>query len=678
MGESMMDRRRSVLRYATVAALGTTALVAGFAPPAQAASASTPPTVTDEGLLNPDRPCGAQADHPSAGQFTMFTAHTVDANPPPSPTTSFAIWPDGHPDQRTVVGSPVGATPRLQVDLRGYADGTVLAWTAQASDASGLGPDGAVCYLTVDNTAPPTPLVSSKKYATADYPGTGGAGVPGNFVFDTGGSRDMTSFEYSVNRVPRSAGNPVVTPNHPGGRAKVSITPSSWGPEYVEVRSLDAAGNASDWTKYTFYVRNSAPFATIDDAGIGLTSHISLQAVSTDVTSFGFAVDGGPETRVPAAGQKATGDLVFASAGTKTIVEHSYAGKKLAGAHTDQIVVTDAPCVSGAAVPISGRPDTFTLTARSVGVVAFKYDFGGDQQQITAGADGSATLSWTPPAGGTYTIMVTSVDRAGHESAAAQQTFYVIDAHPSVGINDTPVLGQPIEVFLWTDVPGVTGFVYTFDGGAQQSVDGSNTAVDVVPGQAGDSPFTAQGVLADGTLTPPTTIQISVPDAPGVALTGPYGNDAVAGRPATFTLSPATPDVVGYRYTLADGTSGTVDGATITYTPADPGYGALTVRAVHRDGSLSASAEFDYSVLDPQVDTWGIYGNGWFAFSGQLMDVTVSYLWHVNDGAVQETPADPDGNATFVQYAAPNGENHLYIQRVFTDGAVSPLQDVTF
>src|SRR4051812_38645469 len=44
---------------------------------------------------------------PSAGQFTMFTAHTVDTNPPPSPTTSFAIWPDGHPDQRTVVGSSV-------------------------------------------------------------------------------------------------------------------------------------------------------------------------------------------------------------------------------------------------------------------------------------------------------------------------------------------------------------------------------------------------------------------------------------------------------------------------------------------------------------------------------------------------------------------------------------------
>ncbi|WP_041831961.1 hypothetical protein [Actinoplanes sp. N902-109] len=608
----------------------------------------------------------------------MFTVHTVGTNPPPSPTTSFAMWPDGHPDQRTVIGSSIGANPRLQVDLRGYADGTVLAWTAQASDVSGPGPDGAVCYLTVDNTAPPTPLVSSKKYATANYPGTGGAGVPGNFIFDTGGSRDVTSFEYSVNRMPVAAGNPVAAPNHPGGRAKVSVAPSSSGSEYVEVRSLDAAGNASDWTKYTFYVRDSAPFATIDNAGIGLTSHIRLQAISTDVTSFGYTVDGGPETRVPAIGQKATGSLVFTSAGTKTIVEHSYAGKKLAGAHTDRIVVTDAPGVSAAADPISGRPETFTLTARSVGVVAFKYDFGGDQQRITADADGSAKLSWTPPAGGTYTITVTSVDGAGHESTPAVQTFYVIDAHPNVGINDTPVLGQPIEVFLWTDVPGVTGFVYTFDGGTQQSVHGPNAAVDVVPRHAGDSPFTAQGVLADGTLTPPTTIQLSVPDAPGVTLTGPYGNSAVAGRPATFTLVPPTQDVVGYQYTLADGTSGTVDEATITYTPADPGYGSLTVRGVHRDGSLSADTRVDYIVLDPQIDTWGIYENGWFAFSGDLMDVTVTYLWHVNDGPVQETPADPDGYGTFVQYAAQDGENHLYIQRVFTDGAVSPLQDVSF
>ncbi|GID71251.1 hypothetical protein Acy02nite_91320 [Actinoplanes cyaneus] len=36
-------------------------------------------------------------------------------------------------------------------------------------------------------------------------------------------------------------------------------------------------------------------------------------------------------------------------------------------------MVTDAPGVSGAADPISGRPDTFTLTARSIGVVAFKF-----------------------------------------------------------------------------------------------------------------------------------------------------------------------------------------------------------------------------------------------------------------------------------------------------------------
>jgi hypothetical protein len=50
-----------MLRYATVAALGATALVAGFAPPAQAASATTPPTVTDEGLLNPDRAPGRPA-----------------------------------------------------------------------------------------------------------------------------------------------------------------------------------------------------------------------------------------------------------------------------------------------------------------------------------------------------------------------------------------------------------------------------------------------------------------------------------------------------------------------------------------------------------------------------------------------------------------------------------------
>jgi hypothetical protein len=669
---------------------------------ALSAWANHPPVVSGEKLLLPDRPCGTLAKHPSAGgQFATLTAHTTDADAPPSPTTSFAIWPVGHPEQRTVLGSSTSVDPRQSVDLRGYPDGTVLAWNAQAHDSDDTGPAGKTCYLTVDNTAPAAaPIVSSKTYYTADYPGSGGGGVAGKFVFDAAGDRDVTSFEYVVNASPRAEGDPIAVPNHPGGRAKITVTPASWGPEYVQVRSIDAAGNTGPWTKYTFWVRDSAPFATFDVAGIGLTSHIKLQSNATDVTSFGYAVDGGAEVTVPATDRTGTGDLLFTSVGTKTIVEHAYAGQKLIGAHTDQVVVNDVPRIASdqfsySADPVSGQPGTFTFAPRTTGVVAYLYDFGdGNRQRAAAGADGTAVLPWTPDAGGYYTITVVSVDTDGHESAAAQQSFWVIDAHPYVYADPATGVGNPLNVTLQSDVPNAVGFVYTFDGGAEQTVDGANTYVEVVPGRVGDLDFTARARLDDGSLTPPTTIQIHVPTAPSVTITGPYGSDAVVGRTATFTLTPALPDVVSYQYSFgAD--SGTVDAASdgtasITITPDTWGYAHLSVVSVGRDGTVSDSQEFDYSVLNPQVDTWGSTWDDWgptggvgqsgeFDFAGDLTSVTVKYLWHVNDGPVQEALADPDSPTTFAAYTpTASGENHLYVQREFTDGALSPLQDIVF
>ncbi len=664
--------------------------------------ANHPPVVSAEQVLNPDRPCGTLTRHPSAGgQFVMLTAHTTDVDAAPSPTTSFAIWPVEHPDQRVVAGSSFGADPRLLVDLRGYPDGTVLGWNAQANDGDDTGPAGKTCYLTVDNTAPAAaPIVSSKTYYTADYPGSGGGGVPGTFVFDAAGDRDVTSFEYVVNAAPRTLGDPVAVPNHPGGRAKVSVTPTGWGSEYVQVRSIDAAGNLGPWTKYTFYVRDSAPFAQIDVAGVGLTSHITLKSNATDVTSFGYAVDGGAEVTVPAVDRTGTGDLVFTSVGTRTIVEHAYAGTKLIGAYTQQVVVTDAPGIASdqfsyQANPVSGQPGTFTFKPRTTGVVGYFYDFGdGNRTRIDAAADGTAVLPWTPDAGGTFTITVVSVDADGHESAPAHLSFWVIDAHPYVYADPATGVGHPVDVTLQSDVPNAAGFVYTFDGGPAQSVDGANTYVEVTPTHAGDLEFTAQARLADGTLTPATTIQIHVATAPSVTVTGPYGSDAVVGRVATFALTPALPDVVSYRYS-AGGDEQTVDAASdgtasITVIPDTWGYAHLSVASVGRDGTVSDSQEFDYNVLNPEVDTWGSTWDDWgpagavgepgeFDFAGDLTSVTVKYLWHVNDGPVQEALADPDNPTTYAAYTPTiTGENHLYVQRQFTDGATSPLQDVTF
>lgn len=71
---------------------------------------------------------------------------------------------------------------------------------------------------------------------------------------------------------------------------------------------------------------------------------------------------------------------------------------------------------------------------------------------------------------------------------------------------------------------------------------------------------------------------------------------------------------------------------------------------------------------------------GQFGFSGyELNEVTTKFLWHVNDGPVQETAYDPLAWETTASYTPDRaGENTLYVQREFTDGSRSPLITVPF
>jgi hypothetical protein len=92
-------------------------------------------------------------------------ATVTDAHPNDHAQITYEYWPVDHPDQRKRSG------PSL--DLSGFADGTVVAWTARGDDYDDAGPWGKTCYFTVDKTAPTTrPVVSSKMYPSTDYPGT--------------------------------------------------------------------------------------------------------------------------------------------------------------------------------------------------------------------------------------------------------------------------------------------------------------------------------------------------------------------------------------------------------------------------------------------------------------------------------------------------------------------------
>lgn len=440
------------------------------------------PKVSGLKLKYPDAGCGTIDKHPSASWWMQAQATVKDADPQDHAQIWYAYWPVDRPDERKETTSPSFGG--------GIADGTVVAWTAQGRDYDDAGPWGRTCYFTVDTTAPKTkPIVFSKKYPSEGYPGTGGPGVPGTFVFDAAGDTEITGFEWNQNDGGLSQR---VVANHRGGRAKVTVTPRYSGRGSLKVAAVDAAGNRSEWTEYRYTVRDTAPSAEIEMNGVGLTSHIKLYSRAAEVTEFGYAIDGGPETRVPAVDGQGEGDLVFDSTGSKTVVSRAYAGRKMIGSDTVQISVSDAPKISSAefdwlSSPVAGNPGSFTFAPRTTDVKSYRYDFGdGDQKEINAGPDGSAVLAWTPEVGGYYTITVYSVDRWGHQSQPAQESFSVIDTHPGVYVHAyDPQVGDPVAVSAWSDLPNAVAIVYSFDGGPEQTLDGRSVDFEVVPTRPG-------------------------------------------------------------------------------------------------------------------------------------------------------------------------------------------------
>ncbi|MEV6346468.1 hypothetical protein [Actinoplanes sp. NPDC051851] len=650
------------------------------------------PVVSGVKLRYPDAGCGTTEEPPPASKSVQFQATVTDADPSDYARIYYAYWPADRPDQRKETAY---ATP----DLTGIADGTVIAWTAQGRDNDDAGAWADTCYFVLDTVAPATPpVVSSEKYPTTTYPGTGGPGVPGTFVFDADGDVDTVAFDWYEDALITR-----VVPDHPGGRAEAVVTPRYSGPKTLKVAAVDAAGNRTAWVEYRYLVRDTAPFAVFELNGVGLTSHITLSSSAAEVTGFGYAVDGGPEVRVPAVDRTGKGDLVFDSVGTKTVVERAYAGDEVIGVHTDQIGVSDAPKITSAefswsASPVAGRAGTFTFAPRTTDVVAYRYGFGdGNNQSVDAGADGTAELSWTPQEGGYYTIYVTSVDADGDVSEVGTSSFWVIDPHPVVSANTYGAqVGQPISVDAWSDLPDAVAIVYSFDGGPQQTVDGAWAWFEVVPTHAGDSDLVVWARLADGGLSPATTTVLHVSSAPAVTAQGPFSADAVELRPVTFTFTAAQAGAASFRYTVgsrydgeehpehtvAAGADGT---ATVTYdVPAYWGDVTVTVASLTGDGTASDSAEFSVAVRNPRVAVTGsVSGAGvpaQFGFSGyELNEYTESFLWHVGDGAVQEVAYDPLAWETTVSYTPETaGAATLYVQRRFTDGSLSPITEFAF
>jgi hypothetical protein len=655
-------------------------------------------------LQYPDGTCGTAAKHPTAGSSPTFSAKVTDGDANDPKTLIFAAWDADHPDQRREFsgGTYGGGVYQASTDFSGYADGTLVAWSARGYDYTDYGAWAKTCYVTVDKTAPVhEPGVASKQYPAGNVP-SGGPGVVGRFRFDAAGDPDVAAFSWRD-----TAGRSGVVKANRSGGAVLEYTPDTSWMVSLYVAAIDAAGNRGPEKDYRFTVRNTSPYGSVDVAGVGVPSTINLTAPAIETTTMSYQLPDAAEVKLPVAGGRASGPVTFTKTGYVDITLRAYKGTKLIGQSKVSTVVSDEPVVQSAEFDvftnqIEGKTGSFTFTPRRSGVVAYRYDIGGRSGQVDAGADGSAVLPYTADTPGFFNMLVNSVSADGTVSQTTQHYFSIIPVRPYVNAWDQTSwprrdgVGILQRIEFGSQLPDLTGFVYRFDGGPETSISSNGNTyayIDVTPTHAGDTTVIAQAVRADGSRSPETRYTFQVFSGPVVTWT-PAGN-VIINHLVTVTFRAALPGATQFRYTLpygdenltvpvgADGT------ATVTYTPLSPGLDNILVSSVDADGKESEQRRQYIFPLDDRVTVYGAWNEynptggigipGNVGFYSQLVPNIVEFRYHLEDGPVVAVPPTPESTTTYTEVTPThNGLNTLYVQQVLPGGELSPVTEYRF
>ncbi|MFD8420359.1 hypothetical protein [Streptomyces sp. NPDC059466] len=459
---SFSARSRAVLAF-----LGTLGLSLAAAVSPASAAGGTPTTPTR--LFNGNRSCSTDADRPTylwAGNNVVVegipgTTDTTDNSPV---AVRYQVWPATDPSQTTTFTRD-RATPGFEatslLPAEVLADGQTYAWRAQTV-AGGTASDWSVpCYVTIDDTLPASaPTISSPNYAPDQW---NQGGDPVRFTLNANGADDVAGFEYSWTQplpvvvvahigdhgIPQPE-DPYADPSHftradaPGGSATLDLVPpSNAGPTTLWVRSLDRAYNPSETTSYRFLVRTTAPTITpaVPSPEFGEPTTFTLRpdaalqskspVVSYSVQSFG-GPDGDKTVDVPAAADgTATTELTLDGiVGEHLRVTSKSANGWLSDAASWDIDYDTTPTVTSDTYPENGSgggvgvPGTFTFTPKVKGIVSYTYSFDTEPEvTVAAGADGSASVDWTPDSDGSYGLQVYATTGTGIQLALYDYSF---------------------------------------------------------------------------------------------------------------------------------------------------------------------------------------------------------------------------------------------------------------
>lgn len=413
------------------------------------------PELRDQHMYNGGRPCATAQPYPHLGYFgNSLQALGVDGDEWDGRNLKydFAVWPQDDPAARTEFASSFSVPDRVAngtVPEGVLTDGRTYAWQYRVGDGADTTAWSRTCYFVYDRTAPSAPAVTSSNYPVADSGEMTPLGVPGEFTFSGGGNADVAGFEYSWTMLgvpgcsygggdvgqlecPDPLDSPYIArADVPGGSATVRLSPPYSAYNTLRVRSVDAAGNRSGEVTYEIFAPwDGDPVISVVGSQPQWNEQVTLRFAAaggiSGTTGFEYRVDFG-EPRTIAAGPDGTATIQFQASneyGHNVIVRSLSANGWVSPETRWDLTFFPWPGVTADVYDVwepkggIGVPGTFTFTrpagAEWVELSGYEYSIDGvDFTFVAAGADGRASVTWTPQASGYYNLEVYAVRADG-------------------------------------------------------------------------------------------------------------------------------------------------------------------------------------------------------------------------------------------------------------------------
>ncbi|MCW3813060.1 DNRLRE domain-containing protein [Micromonospora sp. DR5-3] len=538
-------------------------------------------------------------------------------------TATFAWWPVDRPAERTEWTSyGLYAPDRFTYSVPSglMANGGTYAFAVKAADQHASSDWSPECRFTVDTQVPPAPTVSSTDYPSGwNPPGYGGPGIPGRFTF-TSAADDVAGYRWGP------SGTTTYVAADASGAATITWAPTDYGLKRLYVQAVDRTGNRSTVTTYEFRVRNTAPTVADGnpDGRLGETRPFTFAPNMTDVVEYVWQLNSGAEQTVAAdADGRATVQVTPTTATNTLHVRSRTRDGLLSGDAGYRFTVRTEPSVSSAQWPLDGTvgapvgtAGSFVFTPAMDGVTEYVYSFDyGEWRTVAAGADGTATVSYTPTEAYQHSIQVFSRTGDGIQSATAYRSFQVASLAPSVESTVYPrnmTGGGPGVTGTFTFRPhagstDITSYVYTFRGEPERTVeagpDGTAT-IEWTPSSSNDewggwNELQVRARTAAGTTTNPEFYSFRVDPLSPIVSSDVFvwGGNATVGQTGEFVFSAQLPGTTEFVYSFDEGPEQTVAAdaagtARVSWTAESAYNHSLTVRSRTASGVTSGATYY--------------------------------------------------------------------------------------